>query len=234
MTTPRSLRLAARLTATAFALLSFATSVAFGQNAGTATLVGRIQNSAAGASLENARVTIAGTTREAFTDAFGEYRFAQLPGGDVTVQAFYTGLTPQSATVKLTPGETTHRDFVLVPVAAGKVSQSGDGVVKLDQFIVDTARDTSAASIAINEQRFSPSIKTVLATDALGDVIQNNLGEFLKFLPGVDVGTDQMNSVQIGLRGLPSSYTNIALDGDDVNSAGSAGPRATRCCKRSP
>src|SRR5205823_2655847 len=47
---------------------------------------------------------------------------------------------------------------------------------------------------------------------------------FVKFLPGVDVGTDQMNSVQIGLRGLPSNYTNIALDGDDVNAAGSAGP----------
>ena len=46
----------------------------------------------------------------------------------------------------------------------------------------------------------------------------------MKFLPGVDVGTDQMNSVQIGLRGLPSAYTNIALDGDDVNAAGSAGP----------
>src|SRR6185436_21153944 len=79
----------------------------------------------------------------------------------------------------------------------------------------------------INEQRFAGNIKTVLATDALGDVIQNNIGEFVKFLPGVDVGTDQMNSVQIGLRGMPAGYTNIALDGDDVNSAGSAGPTRT-------
>ncbi len=194
------------------------------QSTGTATLTGRVQNTASGTALENARVTIAGTNREAFTDAFGEYRITQLPPGDVTLQVFYTGLLQQSATVKVTSGETSRRDFALVPAAAGKQAPSTDGVVKLDSFIVDSTRDTSAASIAVNEQRFSSSIKTVLSTDALGDVIQNNLGEFVKFLPGVDVGTDQMNAVQIGLRGLPSNYTNIALDGDDVNAAGSAGP----------
>jgi len=223
MTSTRSLRSAA-LAAAALAFLATASVSALAQSAGTATLTGRVQNSAAGSSLENARVTIAGSNREAFTDAFGDYRFPALPAGEVTVQVFYTGLAPQTATLKLTAGETAHRDFALAPVTAGKPPQSADGVLKLDQFVVDSARDTNAASIAINEQRFAASIKTVLSTDALGDVIQNNLGEFLKFLPGVDVGTDQMNSVQIGLRGLPSTYTNIALDGDDVNSAGSAGP----------
>src|SRR5688572_24022034 len=224
MTTYYPRLLAARFIATAFACLLFATLRASAQSSGTATLIGRVQNSAAGASLETDRVTVAGTSREALTDPFGEYRFSQLPSGDVTIEAFYTGLTPQTVTVKLSAGETARRDFMLVPVAAAKQVQSGDGVLKLDQYIVDSARDTSAASIAINEQRFAGNIKTVLHTDAMGDIIQNNLGEFLKYLPGVDVGTDQMNAVQIGLRGLPSAYTNIALDGDDVNAAGSAGP----------
>lgn len=194
------------------------------QSTATATLTGRVVNSAAGASLENARITLAGTNREAFTDAFGEYRFTQLPAGEVTVQAFYTGLAPQTASVTLVPADTARRDFMLAPVASRQRAPSADGVLKLDQFVVDSARDTSAASIAINEQRFAGNIKTVLHTDALGDIIQNNLGEFVKYLPGVDVGTDQMNAVQISLRGLPSSYTNIAMDGDDVNAAGSAGP----------
>jgi iron complex outermembrane receptor protein len=194
------------------------------QPAATATLSGRVQHGASGSALENARVTLGGTSREAFTDAFGEFRFTQVAAGPVTVQVFYTGLSPQSATLTVAPGETARRDFVLVPVAAGRVAAGADGVLKLDQFIVDSARDTSAASIAINEQRFAGNIKTVLHTDALGDIIQNNLGEFVKYLPGVDVGTDQMNAVQIGLRGLPSNYTNISLDGDEVNAAASAGP----------
>jgi len=42
-----------------------------GQPAATGTIAGRVVNSIGGAALENARVTVAGTSREAFTDAFG-------------------------------------------------------------------------------------------------------------------------------------------------------------------
>ncbi|MFM7750266.1 MAG: carboxypeptidase regulatory-like domain-containing protein, partial [Opitutaceae bacterium] len=201
----------------------FFAGVVSAQTPATGTLTGRVQNSIGGAALENARVTVAGTNREAFTDAFGEYRLAGLPAGDATLRVFFTGLTPQTATVKIAAGATERRDFVLEPFGSAPASGQG-GVVRLDSFVVGSSRDTNAASIAINEQRFAGNIKTVLHTDAMGDIIQNNLGEFVKYLPGVDVGTDQMNSVQIGLRGLPSAYTNIALDGDDVNAAGSAGP----------
>ncbi len=202
--------------------LALVVTVARAQTAATATIAGRVTNQAANLSLENARLTVAGTNREVFTNAFGEFRLTGLAPGSVTLTVFSTGLAPQTITVTLTPGETAQRDFALLPTGTSPVAK--DGTVQLDSFVVASARETNAATIAINEQRFSAGIKTVLSTDALGDVIQNNLGEFVKFLPGVDVGTDQMNSVQIGLRGLPSNYTNIALDGDDVNAAGSAGP----------
>ena len=226
MQTTLSLRLLARI---AIALLAgFALALtAPAQSAATGTITGRIQNQAANLSLENARVTVAGTNREVFTDPFGEYRLTGLNPGPVTLTVFSTGLTPQTITVTVAAGETAQRDFALLPVsaAAGPLAPAASGsIVTLDQFVVGAARETNAATIAVNEQRFAAGIKTVLSTDALGDVIQNNLGEFVKFLPGVDVGTDQMNSVQIGLRGLPSNYTNIALDGDDVNAAGSASP----------
>lgn len=217
-------RTAARFVVLSLACFLTLAGVGRAQTAGTATLTGRVQSAAAGSALENARVTIAGTNREMFTDPFGEYRFTGLAAGEVTLRVFFTGQKPESVTVRVAAGETVRRDFSLVPVASVKDVAASDGVLKLDQFVVDSARDTSAASIAINEQRFAGNIKTVLHTDAMGDIIQNNLGEFVKYLPGVDVGTDQMNAVQIGLRGLPSSYTNIALDGDDVNAAGSAGP----------
>ena len=203
--------------------LALLATVAPAQSANTATITGRVQNQAANLSLENARVTVAGTTREAFTDAFGEYRLAGLTPGNVTLTVFSTGLIPQTTTLAVPAGTTAQRDFALVPTGLAPAATAADGTVKLDSFVVGAARETNAATIAINEQRFAGNIKTVLSTDALGDVIQNNLGEFVKFLPGVDVETDQMNTVSIGLRGLPSAYTNIALDGDDVNTAGAAG-----------
>ncbi|MDP3073433.1 MAG: TonB-dependent receptor [Opitutaceae bacterium] len=222
MTFTPSLRFAARRFCFAFACLSAALPLAVAQSATTATITGRITNQAASLSLENARVTVVGSNREAFSDAFGDYRLTGLAPGAATLTVFYTGLVPQTATVTVAAGGTAQLDFALLP--AGTAPGTRDGTVKLDAFVVGAARETNAASIAINEQRFAAGIKTVLSTDALGDVVQNNLGEFVKFLPGVDVGTDQMNAVQIGLRGLPSNYTNIALDGDDVNAAGSAGP----------
>ena len=212
------IRLAARLLATLF--LAGAVSA---QTPAPGTLTGRVQNSIGGAALENARITVAGSSREAFSDAFGEYRLPGLPAGDVTLQVFFTGLAPQTATVQVAAAATVRRDFVLEPIGTSAGSTT-PGAVRLDAFVVGSARDTNAASIAINEQRFAGNIKTVLHTDAMGDIIQNNLGEFVKYLPGVDVGTDQMNAVQISLRGLPSAYTNIALDGDEVNAAGSGGP----------
>ena len=216
------LRLFARVFAALVSLVLV--SLAPAQPASTATITGRVLNPTAGLTLESARITLVGTNRETFTDAFGEYRLTGVPAGPVTLNVFYTGLAPQTITLTVEPGSSVQRDFALAPADTPKRAAAGDGALKLDAFVVDSARDTNAASIAINEQRFGASLKTVLSTDALGDVIQNNLGEFVKFLPGVDVGTDQMNSVQIGLRGLPSNYTNIALDGDDVNAAGSGGP----------
>jgi iron complex outermembrane receptor protein len=214
---------------TALALASLlCTSSAPAQTPATATITGRVQNPTAKLTLENARITVAGTSRETFTDAFGEYRLTGLTPGSVTLSVFYTGLAPQSATFTVAAGSTTQRDFALTAADTRAASPSAGSALKLDEFVVSSARDTNASSIAINEQRFAANIKTVLATDSLGDVIQNNLGEFLKFLPGVDVETDQMNTTGIGLRGLPSAYTSIALDGDAVNTASGAGPaRAT-------
>ncbi|MEO6245935.1 MAG: TonB-dependent receptor [Opitutaceae bacterium] len=229
MALPFSPRSKSRIISSALVtLLWLAAFPAFAQPAATGTIAGRVQNQAAGFSLENARITLGGTTRETFTDAFGEYRLTGVAPGPVTVGVFYTGLVPQTANVAVAAGEIARRDFALVPVGTSSAPTSANSTIKLDQFVVATARDTNASSIAINEQRFAANIKTVLATDALGDVIQNNLGEFVKFLPGVDIATDQMNTVGIGLRGLSSTYTNIALDGDDVNTASGAGPaRAT-------
>ena len=100
------------------------------------------------------------------------------------------------------PGGAIRRDFSLEAFDA-KPGATGDEVLKLDQFIVAAARETNAATIAINEQRFAANAKSVVSTDALGIVAENNIGEFVKFLPGVEVVTDQMNAVAIQLRGMP-------------------------------
>ncbi len=219
-----------RVCRAAHALLLLCLVVRLGaQGVDTGTLTGRVTASVAGLSLERARVTVAGSNRETFTDAFGEYRLAGVPTGSATVTVFFTGLVPQTTTVTIAAGQTAQRDFALEGAHAIKPGSTGAAsVVQLDRFVVDSARMTNAAAIAINEQRFAASAKTVVSTDALGIVGENNIGEFAKFLPGVEVVTDQMNAVGISLRGLPQVYTGISIDGEPMNVAATSGPsRAT-------
>lgn len=79
--------------------------------------------------------------------------------------------------------------YRLARVPAGLAAVSG-GVVKLDAFTVSSERETNSEAIAINEQRFAPNLKNVVAADALGDVMDSNVGEFLKFMPGVTAEYD--------------------------------------------
>lgn len=193
------------------------------QSGATATLTGRVQNRDAGLYLNNARVSVEGSELQAFTNEAGEYRLPGVPAGQVRLRAFYTGLQTQVVTISATAGGTIQQDFQLSKTGAGG---SPDAVV-LDAFVVSNARETNADAIAINEQRFAANLKNVVSTESFGPIVQNNIGEFLKYLPGVDIATDQMNVVSIGLRGLPSAYTNIAIDGADIAAAGTGSPDRT-------
>jgi hypothetical protein len=79
----------------------------------TGSISGRVQNEATSQYLNNARITVKGTNLTAFTDDFGNYRLSRVPGGNVTLQVFYSGLDPQEVTVNLSPGQSVERDINL-------------------------------------------------------------------------------------------------------------------------
>jgi hypothetical protein len=56
------------------------------QSAATGSIEGRVLNTTNGAYLNNARVTVEGTTLQAFTNEFGEYRLSDVPAGAATVR----------------------------------------------------------------------------------------------------------------------------------------------------
>ena len=180
---------------------------------------GRVQNVVTGQYLNNVRITVAGTERAAFTDQTGSYRLAALPAGPVTLEAFYTGLDAQRVTVTVRAGEVVEQDFALTSAAR----YGSGGVVRLDAFTVATERETDGAAIAINEQRFAANIKTVVAADSLGDVMDGNVGEFLKYLPGItaEYDTESGGSVaSVAVRGFPTSMAVLSTDGLEMANTG--------------
>lgn len=185
---------------------------------GTATIQGRVLNVISGDYLSNARVTIEGTTRQAFTNEFGEFRLTDVPAGSVTLRVFYTGIQPQSAQLNLGAGQTATQDFNLSHADAGPPAT--DATVQLDAFVVAAVKETNASAIAVNEQRFAENIKNVVSADEFGGVTEGNIGEFLKFIPGVTLDYVGAEARTASVRGLPAENTGVNIDGNPVASTG--------------
>ena len=81
------------------------------QTAATGTIEGRVFDAGRGEYLENALVSVEGSTVETLTDATGGYRITALPAGQVRLKVFYTGLNPLSVTATVTAGQTLQRDL---------------------------------------------------------------------------------------------------------------------------
>ena len=211
------------------ALLVFATSFApaalRAQTAPTGVIEGRVFNAATGTALANVRVALEGSGREVITDAGGEYRLMGVPAGSAQVTISYLGMAPQKATLAVPAGGVAQREFELVLERSGRSAAAAE-TVKLDAFTVVEDREMSARAVAMNEQRSAPNIKAVVAIDEFGDRGNENVGEFLLFLPGASISTSGAEPTSISLRGFPGSNTGITIDGAEIAATQSGASRA--------
>ena len=187
------------------------------------TIEGRVTNPATGGVVERARVTVEGANVEAFSGADGYFRLGGVPAGTARVRVTFSGFPPAAAEIAMGAGQTVTRDFELTPQGAARAGQA----VKLDEFVVATSRELSGAALAINEQRYASNMLTVLSTAEFGDIAEGNVGEFLKFMPGVNLDTAGGNARDVSLNGVPSEYVPVTLDGFGLASAVGAGPGGT-------
>ncbi|MEI6465403.1 MAG: TonB-dependent receptor [Verrucomicrobiota bacterium] len=187
-------------------------------NASAGIIVGRVLNGSTGAYLENVRVRISGTNLEAITDQEGAYRLTGIPAGEVQVTASYIGLTAATRAVTIVPGQLGHFDFELTLPARGKPALPG-AVVTLDQVTVVAAREFSAQALALNEQRQAANIKSVVAADEYNGAAAGQLGDFLKFIPGVSAIYSGNLATDISVRGFPGFTTGVSINGGTVAAA---------------
>ncbi len=206
-----------------FATLVLTSGPALAQ-AATGTIEGRVLNTRNGEYLEKARVTVEGTRIETFTDATGQYRLDGVPAGAARVRAFHTGLVAQVRSVTVASGQSVQQNFDLLDASAKPAEIAKDGsVVKLDQFVVSNSREMDGAAIAINEQRFAANMMNVVAADEFGHVAEGNVGEFLKFLPGMSIDFVGGDARTISMGGVPSGNVPVSVGGFDLASAASSG-----------
>jgi len=184
-------------------------------------VTGRVFNPATGEFVRNAEIAVEGTNIVAFSGEDGSYALPNVPAGDITVSVTYTGYDRATAKLTLAPGAAAVRDFELKGSTFGPAAKGpAGGVVRLDKFVVSNEREGNAK--AIMEQRAALNMKSVVASDNFGDVTGGNIGEFMKYLPGVVIDYNNADARAVRISGLDPKYAAVSIDGMRMASAASA------------
>jgi TonB-dependent receptor len=180
---------------------------------------GTVSNAVSGSPLGRAKVAIRGTAQETLTDDDGRFYLRGAPAKDIELEVSYLGFGSQTSRVTVPPSGQVAQDFQLSRQGTDRRGAEGQTIV-LEQFQVVAEQTMSGQAVAMNEQRHAANIKNVVSFDELGDRGQENIGDYVRFLPGVTILDDGTNPGRIALGGFPAEMSNIQIDGMDVPATG--------------
>jgi len=192
----------ARTVVLAFVLALFALS-ALAQATGIVS--GRIADRG-GASLPGAEVTIPSLGLRTTTNVQGEYSLGGVPAGTHTVEIRYLGHQPATQSVTVESGQR-------VALNVAMTSSVQAGVVELESLTVTGLAIRDAAARALNQQRAADGVTNVISSDSIGKFPDPNIAEALQRVPGLAIERDQGEGRYINVRGAPSAFTAVSIDG---------------------
>jgi TonB-dependent receptor len=152
-----------------------------------------------GRQLSGVLVLVDGTSIRAATDK-GVYRAVNVPAGSRTVTFRYLGYAPLSKTVTVENGRTVTLDAKMVETATALAAIQVRGQV------------VGQAS-ALNQQRTSPTISSVIDNELVGRLPDPNMAEALARVPGIAVLRDQGEGRFVQIRGTSADYNSMSLNG---------------------
>ena len=189
------------------------------QPAATGSIQGRVFNPVSKEYVGNAEVRLEGTNQVTYTESDGSFQFKGVAVGPATIAVTFTGYNTAKESFVVAAGSLAVREISLTSTAAIAAQAAKDGTIQLQAYNVSSEREGNAK--AIMAQRRNMDISTSVSSDIFGDVADGNVGEFLKYLPGVDL--DYVESLARGPRlgGMDSQYVGVAFDGMRIASADS-------------
>ena len=202
-----SLRSPVRLGARALAALLFFPTFALAQPT-TGSVSGTVVSAANGNFLEGAEIVIEGLDLRANSERGGVFQFPSVPAGTHTITVNYPGLSTYTSTIEVPAG-----------AAANLIARLTSEIYTLETFKVQGSKEGMAQAVAI--QRISVQTKMVAAADQFGEISEGNIGEYLKFMPGVSIDYNVNDARGISLRGLSTAFTVVAVDGTPMAGASS-------------
>ena len=160
-------------------------------------LSGNVTDVTGEAPFEGAVITLDETGRSVTTDRFGRYRMTNLTPGTYDVTVTYLGARPVTQTITL-PESGATLDF-----------QIGDDVRYEDNVIVVGTR--AAQANALNQQRNSDSIISVIDSDGLGYFPDTTVADSLQRVVGLSIETDQGEGRYVSIRGVNTDLISASI-----------------------
>ncbi|MEQ9004864.1 MAG: TonB-dependent receptor, partial [Pseudomonadales bacterium] len=160
---------------------------------------GRVGDAGARSYLHGALVRLQGSTIETRTDREGRFSLRGVPAGDHVLEVDYLGYQQQFVPVRVSPGQP----------ASVNVQLETAGVI--EQVVVRGTRD--AQTRALNRQRASDNIISVVSADSIGRFPDGNVAEALSRIPGLAIARDQGEGRYVSVRGTPTEFNAVAVDG---------------------
>ncbi len=185
-------------------VLLFGSANLFAQGGGN--LRGTVRD-AEGNVLPGAAIFVEGTTIGTATDINGAYLLQNIPTGKRQITVNYIGYEDVAETFDFSAGETKIYDVVMSDLNQG-----------IEQVTVTAIIDGQQR--ALNQQKMADNQMQVISADQIGMFPDLNVADALKRVSGVT--SDGEN---IALRGTPSNFTNINMNGEQMVGTGEGGYR---------
>jgi TonB-dependent receptor len=163
-------------------------------------IYGRVTN-ASGAPLPGAEVVVRGSGQRVVTNTQGEFTLPTA-AGQMVLDVRYLGLPSASQSVVTTPGEDANVAIVLGSASATDVAD-----------VIVTGVITDGVARSLNQQKNADGTVNILSADAIGRYPDPNVAESLQRVQGIAIQRDQGEGRYINVRGAPSSFTAVSVDG---------------------
>ncbi|MBU2870061.1 TonB-dependent receptor [Colwellia sp. E2M01] len=185
-------------------LALFAAPLAFADS----VVEGRVTDANHKVFFQGADIEIKELNVKAVSQRDGSFRFAKLPEGEYTLVIRYLGSENVEQKISVVDGEVLSKDFV---IGAHKASKK-----EMDNVIVYGQRAGKAS--ALNRQKNSNKVVSVISSDGIGQLPDQNAAEALQRMPGIFIERDQGEGRFVGIRGIDPNLNNITINGLNVPS----------------
>lgn len=160
-----------------------------------------------GAFVSGAEVRVEGQNIVATTDSEGRFLIRRVAPGAQQVTVSYFGADPVTRAVAVEAGRTA--DLTVTLAAAAEAE--GEAIV-----VTGSRPIAESEAAALQAQRASTSLVSVVAADSIGRFPDQNIAASLSRLPGIAVQRDQGQERFVSLRGARTNWTTISFDGINV------------------